>query len=166
LVFFSLFFLSFLFVCLLYYCRFFALLLFIFFLYVLSTLPSLSSHLYSIIIIFSPLLSPPSLSLLLLCYNPLLSFPTTFSAPSHLLSPPHFTCSYYPNQTTYHQTTPPSYTLTTCSPTYCTNIKQSQPPVIPDTGITLQQKYTQTHTKPSNPTLLPLLTHPTFHLPF
>jgi hypothetical protein len=30
---------------------------------------------------------PPSLSLLFLCYNPLFSFPTTFSAPLYPLSP-------------------------------------------------------------------------------
>jgi hypothetical protein len=40
------------------------------------------------ITIFLSLFLPPSLSLLLLCYNPLLSLLTTLSAPSHPLSSP------------------------------------------------------------------------------
>jgi hypothetical protein len=55
----------------------------------------------------------------------LFSFPTTLSVPSHPLSPLAFTCpSLHPP--TCHHTLPPSYTLTTFWPIYCTNFIQPQ----------------------------------------
>jgi hypothetical protein len=102
----------------------------------------------SIITIFSSLFLPTSLSLLLLCYDPLFSLPLLFlllliyclplpSLPhSHQLP----TC----NHTTYKLTT--SW-LAYCTPTPTTcNHRHKHP--------TLQQKYNQTHTratKPSSP---------------
>jgi hypothetical protein len=80
-----------------------------------------------------PILTP-SLSLLLLCYNPLFCFPTTLSASSYLYSSPVFTALFHPPPTC-HDTTHPSYTLTTCWPTYCTHFTQPQPPAIPDTAL-------------------------------
>jgi hypothetical protein len=62
---------------------------------------------FTITILLS-LFLPSSLSLLLLCYNPLFSLPTTLSAPSH----PLFTSPSYPSLSCHHNT-PPSYTLIT-----------------------------------------------------
>jgi hypothetical protein len=107
------------------------------------------------ITIFSSLLTSPSFSLLLLCENPLHSFLMTLCAPSHPLLTPACTLPSH-SPPTCHQTIPPSYTLTTCWPTYYTKFTQPQPPTIPDTS-TLHynnRKNTQTHTratKPSSP---------------
>jgi hypothetical protein len=87
-----------------------------------------------------------SLSILLLCYNPLFSFPTILSAPSHPLSSPTCTSPSHPPPTC-HQTTPPSYRLTTCQLTYCTNITQPQTPAIPDTSILHYNRNTPKHTQ-------------------
>jgi hypothetical protein len=141
-------------ICLLYYCGFF---IFIF-------IPTFFSTFYTInftITILSSLLSPPSLSLFLLCYNPLVFFPITLSA--LLIHSPHFSSS--PNQTTF-----PFYTLTTCWPTYCTNFTQPQPPIIPDTSTLPYNRNTPKHTQgpqnPAAPILLLPLTHSTSCLPF
>jgi hypothetical protein len=114
------------------------------------------------ITIFSSLFSPPSYSLLL-CYNPLFSFPTTLSAPSHPLSPPAFTSPSHP-PTNCHHTTPPSYILT-----YCTNFIQPQP-LQSLTQAPYSSRNTPKHTQepqnPAAPKSLPPLTHLTSCLPF
>jgi hypothetical protein len=88
---------------------------------------------FTIIIILSRFLSL-SLSLLFLCYNPLFSLPTTFSTPSHPLSPPVFASPSHSTPTCHH-TTPPFYLCTTCWLAYCTNHTNPQPPASPDTSI-------------------------------
>jgi hypothetical protein len=73
---------------------------------------------FTIIILLS-LFLPSSLSLLLLCYNPLFSLSSTFSAPSHPLFPPS---SPLPPILPHSVTTlplPPTYSLA-----YCTNCTQ------------------------------------------
>jgi hypothetical protein len=55
-----------------------------------------------------------------LCYNPSLSLPSTLSVPSYPCFPSVFTSPSYPTST-FHDTTPPSYTLTICWLTYSTN---------------------------------------------
>jgi hypothetical protein len=106
----------------------------------------------------------PSLSLLLLCYNPLFSFPTTLSAPFHPISPPAFNylfpnlSPHYPSLLhTHHLLTNLLYQLYT-TPT----------PAIPDTSTLHYNRNTLTQgsQNPAAPTLLPSLTHPTAHLPF
>jgi hypothetical protein len=69
----------------------------------------------------------------------MLSFPTTLSVPSHSLSPPAHT---FPSNSplTCHQTTPSSYTLITCWPTYYTNYTQPQSPAIPDISTLLYNR--------------------------
>jgi hypothetical protein len=122
-----------------------------------------------IITIFSSLFLPSSLSLLLLCYNPLFSLLTTLSALSYLLSPPVFTSPSNPPPTS-HCTTPPSYTLTTRWLAYSANFTQPQPPVIPDTCTLHYNRNISKHTQePQNlaaPIPLTPLTHSTSHPPF
>jgi hypothetical protein len=155
-------FFKFCFVCLLYYCRGFIFIFIPIFCFSFCTINFT-------ITIFSSLTSHTSCSLLLLCYNPLLSFPTTLSAPSHPLSFPAFTSASHTPQTC-HQTTPPFYTLTTYWPTYCTNFTQYQPPTIPDISTLHYNRNTSKHTQESQnpvvPTLLPLFTHLTSCLSF
>jgi hypothetical protein len=86
-----------------------------------------------------------SSTLLFLYYNPLFSFPTTLSVPSHPLSSPAFTYTSHPPQTCY-QTTPSSYTFTTCWPTYCTKFTQPKLLAIPDTSILHYKRNTPKHT--------------------
>jgi hypothetical protein len=95
-----------------------------FFLYY-QTLPSSSSH-PSWLPLHSPSFScakihcsPPQQLVL-----PLLIHSLPQPSPSPLILP-HSTC---------HQTTPPSYTLITCWPTYYTNFTQPQIPAIPNTS--------------------------------
>jgi hypothetical protein len=69
------------------------------------------------ITILSSLLSPSSLSLLLLCYNPLLSFPTILSAFSHPLCPlPSLSPSILPQPVTTLPL-PPTYSPPADKPT-------------------------------------------------
>jgi hypothetical protein len=100
-------------VCLFYYCGFLFLLFFSF--YTINFTIS----------IFSSLLSLPSVSHFLLCWSQLLSCPTTLSVSSHPLSPPPGAPPDGPPKG--HQTTPTSYTLTICWPTYYTNLHNPNP---------------------------------------
>jgi hypothetical protein len=122
-----------------------------------------------IITIFSSLILPPLVSLLLRCYNSSSSLPTILSAPSYALYSHVFTSpSYLP--LTCHHTIPPSYTLNTCWLAYCTFI-QPQPSAIPDTStLHNNNRNIAKHTNGSqNPTAhlpLPPLTHTTSRPPF
>jgi hypothetical protein len=99
---------------------------------------------------FLCLFLPPSVSLLLLCYNSLYSLPTTLSAPSHSLSP-IFTSLSYPPPTCQH-TNPPSYTLTTHWLDNCTNYARPWPPAIPDTSTFHYNRNIPKHAQgPQNP---------------
>jgi hypothetical protein len=133
------------FVYLLYYCGIFifVFILFSFFLSVLSTSPLLSSHPYS-----HPLHSP-SFACAKINYSPsnysFYHFSSTLSPCLHRLF------SFSPAG---HHTTPPSYTLTTYWPTYCTNFTQSQPLEVPDTSTLHFNRNVPKHTrakKPSSP---------------
>jgi hypothetical protein len=119
------------------------------------------------ITIFSSLLSPPSLSLLL-CYihcspSQLLFLPLLIHYLSLLLPPPLILLQ-------------PVTTLPLLLHTHrllanlCTNFTQSQPPAILDTSTLHYNRSTPKHTQgpknPAAPTPLPPLTHPTSHLPF
>jgi hypothetical protein len=119
------------------------------------------------ITIFSSLFSPPSLSLLLLCYNPLFSFSTTFSGTSHLCPCLHLPFPSSPNLSPHYQSllhihhllTNQLYQLYTQPPTSY-NPWHKHPTL-------QQQKYTRNHTratKPSSPHIASL-THPPHFLP-
>jgi hypothetical protein len=134
--------------------------LFSFFLSVLSTSPSLSSHPYSHPVTLLP--SPVLESIALLPKYSFCPFLFTLSPCLHLslssslnLSP-HYTSLLH----THHLLTNLLYQLYT-TPTPCNPLHRH--PTLQ------QQKYPQTHTratKPSSPTLLLPLTHPTSHLLF
>jgi hypothetical protein len=109
---------------------------------------------FTITIILSLFLSF-SLSLLLLCYNPLLSLPTTLSAPFH---PIHsFPCLHIPllSSPTCHHTTHSSYILTTCWLACCMNCTHPQPPAIPDTAPSTTTTETHPNTCKGNKTQQP-----------
>jgi hypothetical protein len=139
-----------LFVILLWVFLFLFLYLFSFFVSILSTSPSLSSYPYS-----HPLHSPsPVLQSIALLPD--------YSFFLFILSP----CIHLPflSSLTCHQTTPPSYT-------HADQLYTTPNPCNPwHKNPTLQQrKYTQTHTRatnPAGPTLLPPLIHQTSCLPF
>jgi hypothetical protein len=86
-----------------------------------------------------------------------LPFSSTFSPVFTTHSDPPPTC---------HQTTPPSYTITTCWLAYCTNCTQPQPSVIPDTNTLHYNRNIPKHTQgPQNPAALIPLNLPTHHFP-
>jgi hypothetical protein len=125
-----------------------------------STLPSSSSHPYS------HLLHSPSFSCVTIhsSCSQLLVLPLLIH-----LSPPVFTYHSKPCPTCHH-TTSPSYTLTTCRLPYHINFTQPKHPAICHTSTLHYNnrnipKNTQGTQKPAAPTLLPLLTHPTYNLP-
>jgi hypothetical protein len=77
----------------------------------------------------------------------------SFCPLSPTLSPAHTFLSHSPPPC--HQTTPPSYTLTTYLPAYCTNCTQTQSPAVPDTSSLHYNRNTPKHIqgpqKPSSP---------------
>jgi hypothetical protein len=97
---------------------------FYFYSYFLSILSPYHHHLLIPTLTAFTLPSSPVLKAIALLPN--YSFcPFSSTLPPSLTFP-----SNYPP--TCHKTIPPSYRLTTCWPTHCTNFKQPQPPAIPD----------------------------------
>jgi hypothetical protein len=80
--------------------------------------------------------------------------PNYFSAPFHPYFLPALTFPYHSPQTC-HDTIPPSYTLSTCWPTYYTNFTQTQTlQSLTQSPYTTTEMHTNTHTratKPSSP---------------
>jgi hypothetical protein len=115
--------------------------------------------------ICSSLFLPPSLSLLLLCYNALFSLPTTLSASSHPLSPCHHLP--FPSSPILLPYAPPSYKLTTCWLAYWPTTPF---PAIPDTSTLHYNRNIPEHAQgqqnPAAPIPLPPLPHSTSGPPF
>jgi hypothetical protein len=137
--------------CLLNYCGGFYLYFYSYFLFSFHTINFT-------ITIFSSLFSPPSLSLLLLCYNPLFSFPNILSAPS--LSP----CLHLPITSSSNLSMQNHSLLLLTNLLY--QIYMTQTSAIPDTStLHYNNRSTAKHTQePQNsaaPTRLLPLTHPT-----
>jgi hypothetical protein len=117
---------------------------------------------YSCIINFTitillPLFLPSSLFLLLLCYNPLFSLPTTLSAPSHSLPPSSSTLLICPQPVTTLPFPHTHHLLTT----YCTNCSH-QPPEIPDTSNSTTTTNIYQNTHGGTRLRSPLLSNPLF----
>jgi hypothetical protein len=119
-------------------------------------------HHYLLTLILTTFTLPPYpvLSIVLLPNNFFCPFSSTLSLYLHL------PLLVFPNHTM-----PPSYTLTTCWLTYCTNFIQPQTPAIPDTSSLYYNnkntpKYPQGPQNPAASISLPPLTHPTSCLSF
>jgi hypothetical protein len=118
--------------------------------------------------IFLSLFLPPSLSLPILCYNPLF-FPQLFL---HLLSASSLLVSSSSSLSspTCHHITPPSYTFTTCWLAFCNNHTHPQPSAIHDTSTLYYNsgnipKHTQGPQNLAAPRQPPPPTYPTSFLP-
>jgi hypothetical protein len=112
----------------------------------------------------------PSLSLLLLCWNPLFPSPGTHFSTSHTTLPPVLTLASH-SPPTCHQTNPVSYTFITWWLTYYNNFTQPQTSAIPTTSTLYYNnrntpKHTQGPQNPTAPALLPSLTTPLLTSPF